>query len=91
MTMGSARAFELFIEALCQLEREHMRRLDAVPSLVDITVSLALMDGGEAAAEEILERVRQRIDDWRGGSCMPPVAQPNPGGGGAPAMALLPS
>ena len=89
MTMGSARAFELFVEALCQLEREHMRRLDVVPSLVDITVSLALMDGGVEAAEEILERVRKRIEDWRGGS-MPPVAQPSPGGG-APAMALLPS
>ena len=90
MTAGSDRAFELVVEALRQLEKEHVRRLDAVPSLVDITVSLALMDGGVQAAEEILKRVRKRIEDWRGGS-MPPVAQPKPGGGGAPAMALLPS
>lgn len=88
MTVGSDRAFELVMEALRQLESEHVRRLDAVPALVDITVSLALMDGGEAAAEEILERVRKRIEDWRGGS-MPPVAQPSPGGGGAPAMAAI--
>jgi hypothetical protein len=54
MSYGTERTFQFVIDALRQLEREHVRRLDAVPPLVDIAVSLALMDGGVEAAEEIM-------------------------------------
>jgi hypothetical protein len=73
MSYGTERTFQLVIDALRQLEREHVRRLDAVPPLVDIAVSLALMDGGVEAAEEIIDRARKRIDDWRGGEASAPV------------------
>jgi hypothetical protein len=84
---GSERTFQLVVEAIRQLEREHVRRLDAVPALVDITVSLALMDGGVEAAEEVLERVRRRIENYRGGEAAA-LVEPNPrdGGGGLSAF-----
>jgi hypothetical protein len=61
-----------------------------VPALVDITVSLALMEGGVEVAEEIIDRVRRRIETWRGGEAAA-LVEPNPrvGGGGLSAGASL--
>jgi hypothetical protein len=91
MSYGTERTFQLVIDALRQLEREHVRRLDAVPPLVDIAVSLALMDGGVEAAEEIIDRARKRIDDWRGGeaSAAPVDRNPRQGPGGLSASACV--
>jgi hypothetical protein len=82
MSHGSERAFQLVVEALRQLETERIRRTDAIPALVDISVSLALMDGGVEAAEEIIGRVYRRIDSWRGGDA-PAAVEPSPKGRGS--------
>lgn len=62
------RAFDILTEALEAMGSEGITKQEAVPALVDLTVAVALIVGGEAAAEAVRVRIKDRIADWKAGN-----------------------
>lgn len=62
------RAFDILTEALQSMGTEGITKQDAIPALVDFTTAVALILGGEAAAEAMIIRIRNRVADWKAGT-----------------------
>jgi hypothetical protein len=62
------RAFDILTEALQAMGAEGISKQEAIPALVDFTVSVALIVGREAADEAGIIRIRDQIADWRAGN-----------------------
>ena len=65
-TDPEGRATELVFELIRQLDAENIKHTYAVPAMIDVAITIAHMDGGRKAGDEVLERVRLRMWDWPG-------------------------
>jgi hypothetical protein len=60
--------FDILTEALQTMGENGITKQDALPVLSDLMTAVALIMGGEAAAEAAIVRIQNRVGDWNAGN-----------------------
>jgi hypothetical protein len=61
------RVFDILTEAMKTMAAEQISKEGMLPAVIDFTIAIALMVGGEAGGRAAIARMEGRIGDWLAG------------------------